>query len=168
MPICCKVIGLGCLYQLCSKVNVYVHGPKHRISRKTITFSRLVQAQYWHDPLDEETYTKYSQFIARINCEGGICPAEYETNLKKLNKMVLIKFNQDTMVVPRESSHFGYYTPGQQTEISNMTDLPVFTEDRIGLKDMLENDQIVFLSTDGDHLQFTEEFFEDQIVPYLN
>lgn len=145
-----------------------IHGPKHRISRKTITFSRLVQAQYWHDPLDEETYTKYSQFIARINCEGGICPAEYETNLKKLNKMVLIKFNQDTMVVPRESSHFGYYTPGQQTEISNMTDLPVFTEDRIGLKDMLENDQIVFLSTDGDHLQFTEEFFEDQIVPYLN
>ena len=49
-----------------------------------------------------------------------------------------------------------------------MTDLPVFTEDRIGLKAMLENDQIVFISTDGDHLQFTEEFFAEQIVPYLN
>lgn len=130
--------------------------------------SRLVQAQYWHDPLDETTYTKYSQFIARINCEGEICPFEYETNLKKLNKMVLIKFNQDTMVVPRESSHFGYYSPGQQTEISNMTELSVFTEDRIGLKTMLENDQIDFISTDGDHLQFSEDFFANEIVPYLN
>lgn len=49
-----------------------------------------------------------------------------------------------------------------------MTELPVFTDDRIGLKDMLANDQIDFISTDGDHLQFTEEFFEKEIVPYLN
>ena len=83
--------------------------------------------------------------------------------------MVLIKFNQDTMVVPRESSHFGYYSPGQQTKISNMTELPVFTEDRIGLKDMLANDQIDFISTDGDHFGlYNEDLFVKEIVRYLN
>ena len=36
------------------------------------------------------------------------------------------------------------------------------------LWDVQENDQIDFISTDGDHLQFTEDFFEKEIVPYLN
>ena len=48
-----------------------------------------------------------------------------------------------------------------------MTELPVYTEDRIGLKEMNENGQIIFLDTDGDHLAITEDFFADQIVPFL-
>ena len=100
----------------------------------------------------------------------------------------MIKFNQDTMVVPKESSHFGYYAPGQETQIVNMTQLPVFTQDRIGLGQMLKDGKIIFLDTgkyytvliirafimeklilisDGDHLQFTEDFFAQKIVPYL-
>ena len=61
--------------------------------------------------------------------------------------MVLVKFNQDSMVVPPESSHFGYYVPGQDHDIVDMTQLPVYTEDRIGLKEMNENGKIVFLDT---------------------
>lgn len=32
----------------------------------------LVQAQYWHDPLNEEIYRNYSTFIAEINNEKVI------------------------------------------------------------------------------------------------
>lgn len=31
--------------------------------------SRLVQAQYWHDPLNEDEYRHKSQFLADINQE---------------------------------------------------------------------------------------------------
>lgn len=31
--------------------------------------SRLVQAQYWHDPLQEDEYRHKSQFLADINQE---------------------------------------------------------------------------------------------------
>ena len=34
----------------------------------------LVQAQYWHDPLDEDTYREKSVFLADINNEKNLKP----------------------------------------------------------------------------------------------
>lgn len=48
-----------------------------------------------------------------------------------------------------------------------MTQLSLYTEDRIGLKEMNENGQVILLDTDGDHLAITEDFFADEIVPFL-
>merc|ERR1712228_1066460 len=53
--------------------------------------SRLVQAQYWHDPLQEEEYIEYSQFIGPINNEKSTNP-EYIENLKKLENFVMVMF----------------------------------------------------------------------------
>ena len=55
--------------------------------------NNLVQAQYWHDPLDQDKYVKYSQFIAEINGEGINPNATYVENLMKLEKMVLVMFS---------------------------------------------------------------------------
>ena len=55
--------------------------------------NNLVQAQYWHDPLDQDKYVKYSQFIAEINGEGPNPNATYVENLMKLEKMVLVMFS---------------------------------------------------------------------------
>ena len=54
----------------------------------------LVQAQYWHDPLDHQKYVEKSQFIAEINNEGSNPNATYADNLMKLEKMVLVMFSQ--------------------------------------------------------------------------
>merc|ERR1712038_87395 len=53
----------------------------------------LVQAQYWHDPTEEEEYQKKSKFIAEINQLQGIKP-EYKENLMKLNAFVMVRFNK--------------------------------------------------------------------------
>jgi len=43
------------------------------------------------------------------------------------------------------------------------------TQDWLGLKEMDARGQLDFLSTPGEHLQFTLEWFESQIIgPYLN
>ena len=48
--------------------------------------SFLVQAQYWHDPLDEETYRQKSVFLADINNEKEQKNMTYKENLMKLDK----------------------------------------------------------------------------------
>merc|ERR1711974_238730 len=82
---------------------------------------------------DQDKYVKYSQFIAEINGEGPNPNATYVDNLMKLEKMVLVMFSGDTMVHPRESSHFKFYKTGQGEEIVDFDDDSV----TMGLKEAL-------------------------------
>jgi palmitoyl-protein thioesterase len=47
----------------------------------------LVQATYWHDPLNEDEYRNYSSFLADINNEREI-NENYVENLKQLKRLV--------------------------------------------------------------------------------
>jgi len=126
----------------------------------------LVQAQYWHDPLQEDEYKEYSQFIGPINNEQTTNP-DYIENLKKLENFVMIMFTKDTMVVPKESAHFAYYAPGQDSKILPLFESDIFTTDRLGLQHLNSTGRLHFLEMEGDHLQFTEDDFVQQIVPFL-
>jgi len=126
--------------------------------------SRLVQAQYWHDPLDENTYRKYSQFLSGINNAKESKNETYKDNLTKLNKLVLVKFNQDSVVDPRGTEWFGYYKPGQGEIMLPYNETSLYTEDWIGLKKLDEDGKVDFLSVEGDHLRFTDEFFVHDII----
>jgi len=57
--------------------------------------NNVVQAQYWHDPLDFDNYVKHSAFLAEINNERkeNFKP-EYAENLAKLENLVLVMFAQ--------------------------------------------------------------------------
>ena len=61
----------------------------------------LVQAEYWHDPLDEDEYRTKSIFLADINNERDDKNEDYKANLIKLHKFVMVKFEDDTVVDPR-------------------------------------------------------------------
>uniref|UniRef100_A0A672KWG2 Palmitoyl-protein thioesterase 1 n=1 Tax=Sinocyclocheilus grahami TaxID=75366 RepID=A0A672KWG2_SINGR len=126
----------------------------------------LVQAQYWHDPLNDDLYKKHSLFLADINQER-VVNETYKKNLMSLNKFVMVKFLQDTMVDPVDSEWFGFYKPGQDKELETLQESAIYTEDRLGLVEMDSAGKLVFLATDGDHLQFTREWFNDNLLPYL-
>jgi len=119
----------------------------------------LVQAQYWHDPLHYDTYVEKSRFIAEINNEKPEKNATYAENLAKLENFVMIKHNQDTMVEPKESEHFEYYAPGQAEVIVPLRESPIYLEDRIGLKALDEAGRLHFYEVEGDHLQFSRDWF---------
>lgn len=130
--------------------------------------SFVVQAEYWHDPLNEEEYRAKSVFLADINNENEPRNATYKENLAKLDKFVMVKFEDDSMVDPRATEWFGFYKEGQGKVIETLKESAIYKEDRIGLKAMDEAGKLVFLSTPGEHLQFTETFFIEKIVkPYL-
>ncbi|KAK9502490.1 hypothetical protein O3M35_011261 [Rhynocoris fuscipes] len=115
----------------------------------------FVQAEYWHDPIREDVYKESSYFLADINNERYFNKT-YKDGL----------FEKDTMVVPKESEWFGFYTPGQDKEITNLTSSRIYLddEDRLGLRQMNEEGKLTFLSLNSDHLEFDEEWFVDVII----
>ncbi|XP_055371254.1 palmitoyl-protein thioesterase 1 [Condylostylus longicornis] len=125
----------------------------------------LVQATYWHDPLKEDEYKAGSTFIGEINNEN-LLNSTYALNLQRLEKFVLVKFMNDSMVEPKESSWFEFYTPGQSQHIQPLKESPLYKEDRLGLKRMDEEGKLVFLEVEGDHLRFKDTWFVENIIPY--
>lgn len=49
---------------------------------------KLVQAEYWHDPLHEDLYRNKSVFLADINNDRDMKNETYKRNLMDLNKYV--------------------------------------------------------------------------------
>lgn len=45
--------------------------------------------------------------------------------------------------------------------------LPSSLQDRLGLAAMDKAGKLVFLATEGDHLQFSKEWFDANLLPYL-
>ncbi|KAJ9575901.1 hypothetical protein L9F63_007213 [Diploptera punctata] len=127
----------------------------------------LVQAEYWHDPMKEDEYKAKSIFLADINNERGKNKT-YIKNMLKLKNFVMVKFNNDTMVEPKETEWFGYYKPGQATEVMSLQESDLYNKDRLGLKQMDKLGKLKFLAVDGNHLHFTEDWFIENIInPYL-
>ena len=79
----------------------------------------------------------------------------------------MVKFLNDEMVDPIESSWFGFYKPGQGIEVQTLQESRLYLEDRLGLKQMMEDNKLVFLEKKGRHLQIDDDWFIDEIVPYL-
>ncbi|KAM3934194.1 palmitoyl-protein thioesterase 1 [Leptodactylus fuscus] len=126
----------------------------------------LVQAEYWHDPLNEDQYRNGSIFLADLNQENGVNES-YKRNLQTLEKFVMVKFLNDSMVDPVDSEWFGFYKPGQSKETMTLQESSLYTEDRLGLREMDKAGKLVFLTTEGEHLQFTDIWFNENIIPYL-
>ena len=94
--------------------------------------------------------------------------SRYKENFTKLKKLVLVKFNQDSMVDPRGTEWFDYYQPGQGKIILPYNETDLYKQDWIGLKKLDEEGKVDFLSVEGDHLRFDDQFFiHDIIKEYL-
>lgn len=126
----------------------------------------LVQAQYWHDPLNDDLYKQHSLFLADINQER-VVNQTYKKNLMSLEKFVMVKFLQDSIVDPVDSEWFGFFVTGQAEKTETLQESPLYKEDRLGLAEMDKAGKLVFLATEGDHLQFSREWFNAKLLPFI-
>ncbi|GMS79510.1 hypothetical protein PENTCL1PPCAC_1685, partial [Pristionchus entomophagus] len=124
---------------------------------------RVVQAQYWHDSNAEEEYKKKSIFLADINGENSINPV-YKKNLSNLKNLVLVKFEGDHMVVPKDSEWFGYYAPDDVSTTLAFNETRLYQEDRIGLKTLHESKRLHFISWPGEHLRVNLDTFDEDLI----
>ena len=57
----------------------------------------IVQAQYFKDPLDLDSYYLYNPFLPDINNElAGNRNSQYANNLNALERFVMIRFSNDS------------------------------------------------------------------------
>ena len=117
----------------------------------------LFQADYFRDVnyVTTEEYKKYSQ-MAEWNQEGDVVDASIKTNFAITNKFAMIKANADTVVVPRDGEWWGAYDSDFET-ILTMKETTWYKDDTFGLRTADEAGKIFFNSTEGNHLEFTDE-----------
>ncbi|CAE7194451.1 ppt-1 [Symbiodinium sp. CCMP2456] len=89
--------------------------------------------------------------------------ATYKENFKSLEKLVLVMAEDDTMVHPKESEHFGYFKDGSRETLVAMRDAPWYTDDWFGLKSLDQDKKIDFFSTPGNHLRFKTDFLVEMV-----
>jgi len=128
----------------------------------------IIQAQYYRDPNNLDTFLSTNTFLTALNNEV-ISPearnSTFANNLASLNKLVLVIFTQDKTVVPKESAWFGSEAPAELTSYSDQTLLTssdshiipmrmqaLYIEDWIGLRTLDERGGVVFEACNSVHM----------------
>ena len=106
----------------------------------------VVQAQYFKKWSDYPTYIQKSAFLAEINLERESSHGdEYKSQLSSLDKLVLVRFEQDEMVVPRDTAWFSFFDA--QGVLQPIEKQPYY--EKLGL----HKTSIEFVSLPGDHMR---------------
>lgn len=125
-----------------------------------------------------DTYLSSNKFLTSINNEiSGSRNATYADNLASLDNLVLVIFNKDKTVLPKESAWFGSEAVNDEDDIfsnqyENMESVdqlalspvtptkkiipmrlqPLYTEDWIGLRKLDERGSVIFETCEGEHM----------------
>lgn len=140
---------------------------------KSKIYSDYVQAHlapsgYLKFPNDIPHYMEKCRFLPKLNNE---IPEERNTTYKErfssLQNLVLIMFENDNVLIPKETSWFGYYPDGAFKPIVPAHQTPLYTEDWIGLKALDEAGRVHFVNVSGGHLGISESDMKKHVVPFL-
>lgn len=136
-----------------------------------IVRSQVVQAQYFKDPSNLRAYYENNQFLLNINNDHPDPKQRnptYAENMKKLQGFYMYMFEEDSVVIPRESSWFALKDPTSiNTKIKFLTDQKEYQQDFLGLKTLNERGALYFRKLPGEHLQLSTEFVEGELADLL-
>jgi len=128
----------------------------------------IAAAQYWHDPLNNTNYAQGSHYLAVVNNEREEKEEVYKSRMLQLENFVMLKWTEDETVIPRESSHFEFYAPGQSEAVLPLRESQLYIEDFIGLRSLDEAGNLTFFSVPGGHVHFDYSWVAENIIPFLN
>ena len=126
--------------------------------------ARLVPAQYYRDPEDYDAYLEHSNFLADINNERILKNVTYKENLASLTNFVMYLFEDDTTVVPKETS---WFEEVNGTETIPLRARKIYTEDWIGLREIDRKGGLKFRSITGEHMNISEQTLNETISDFF-
>ena len=164
-PAVLKLITLGSPHGGISELPV---GPKslRKVAYSKFAQKNVVPAQYFRDGMNLEKYLRQSSFISDINNEKTNWNRDYADRMKTLKKLVLIMYQNDSVLVPRESAWFAVV--GNNGRIIPWNKNRMFgKEDRLGLSYLNKNNRTAFWKLPGGHLDYIQNATEFIIETYL-
>ncbi|XP_057854308.2 uncharacterized protein LOC131064231 isoform X4 [Cryptomeria japonica] len=167
-----NVIGRG-IIEFCDggpavKNMISLGGPHAGIASVPLCEEHLAPSNYLKIPTDIFAYLKGCRFLPKLNNElPGHRNSTYKERFSSLENLILIMFEHDTVLIPRETSWFGYYPDGNFNVILPPQETALYKEDWIGLKALDDAGKVKYISTPGNHLHITHDCMLKYIVPYL-
>lgn len=156
VPFC--LAGVVC-FIINSLVDYFVYG-------KSIQKS-IGPAGYYRTAAHVNDYLKSESFLVQLNNEGKDFDSESKKRFTELESMVLIGFEEDKMISPKETAEFSIYDENFVLVHMNQTD--VYNKDLFGLKTFVENKTKTFKVhyLKGEHIEFDFNDVLKWATPYL-
>jgi palmitoyl-protein thioesterase len=131
----------------------------------------VVPAQYYRElnkttGLPVEGYLEHSHFLADVNNEKEVKRGVYRERLGALERFVMVVFEGDETVVPRES---GWFAEVNETSgvVTPLRERDIYREDWIGLRALDERGGLVFEGVPGKHMELEREDLERSFGKYF-
>ena len=126
---------------------------------------------FFKDPKHHDLYLRKCSYLPDVNCERGSLSTKirYKKNFLKLRKMLVVGGPGEDVVHPWQSTVFGYYKPGTENTILDMTQ--TYQNDLFGLRTLAERNGLQRCVFNGlDHIDFRddEKMLEKCVFPVLN
>jgi palmitoyl-protein thioesterase len=122
-------------------------------------------AGYFKDVSHYKNYLTYSSFLPDLNNERQDKNDSYKERFSNLEKIVLIKFSEDSMIIPKETAWFQFYD--ESHKLLPLEESEFYKNDFIGVKKLNEEKKIQFVEIEGQHLEFDEDDILTYMIPAL-
>nr|XP_043606101.1 palmitoyl-protein thioesterase 1-like isoform X2 [Erigeron canadensis] len=130
--------------------------------------NHLAPSGYLKLPNNMDAYLQHCRFLPKVNNE---VPDErnstYKDRFSSLQNLVLIMFEQDTVLIPKETAWFGYFPYGEFTPALAPQQTKLYIDDWIGLKTLDEAGRVKYINVSGNHLEISEKDIKKHVIPYL-
>ena len=144
---------------ICSDVNDWICKQRNEFLKRQVWNSNvqktIIPAQYFRDPYQLENYVLFSNFLADANNElvDGV-KVGYRKSFTELENLVLVKFTEDTTLVPKGSAWFEDIDPVTD-EVIPFRKTELYRNDLLGLKSLDRKERVFFFLIEADHMVLT-------------
>ncbi|MCD7470554.1 hypothetical protein HAX54_010517 [Datura stramonium] len=119
-------------------------------------------------PNDIAGYLKGCRYLPKLNNEiPNATNPIYKQRFTSLQNLVLIMFENDDVVIPKESSWFGFYQDGTYSQILPPQQTNLYVEDLFGLQTLDKAGKVKFIKLPGYHLGMDIQEMQQYVAPYL-
>lgn len=126
----------------------------------------IAPTSYLRFRYDQEYYEQHNVFLKELNNENEIKDEEVYNRFSSLEKVMLVKSKNDTVITPIESSWFEFWDK-EGKEIVPLRESQFYKEDFIGLRKLDEEGKVSFVEFGGEHVMYNiVEYFEG-IMPFF-
>ncbi|KAL1213993.1 hypothetical protein V5N11_007355 [Cardamine amara subsp. amara] len=154
------------IVDVCSEINDIIK--KYLNIYSDYVQDHVAPAGYIKNLEDIKNYLHGSKYLPKLNNEKpDQRNSTYKDRFTSLQNLVLVMFELDVVIVPKESSWFGFDSDGDSNQSLPVQQTKLYTEDWIGLKTLDDAGKVKFVTVPGEHIRMAEPDIIKYVVPYL-